>query len=191
MFKLCSPCCIPVIKHIINHYFQLSTFPTTWKQTKIIPLGKISHPTEFKHPCPFSILPVMSKIIEGIECWYTSGFRLYHSTYTALLVTADFIYKSMDEGKVMFAIFLDFTKAFDTINLKKLLGFQMTPADSLRTTLKTAHSSLKYKRIREDHISIGSQYKRSSTGLNSLPIIILTLHHPACAASNMLNAIST
>ncbi|KAJ8883663.1 hypothetical protein PR048_015517 [Dryococelus australis] len=66
MIKLCTPYCIPVIKHIINHSFQSYTFPTTWKQSKIIPLGKVSHPTEFKHLRPISILPVMSKIIERI-----------------------------------------------------------------------------------------------------------------------------
>ncbi|KAJ8867702.1 hypothetical protein PR048_031505 [Dryococelus australis] len=116
MIKLCTPYCIPVIKHIINHSFQSSTFSPTWKQFKIIHLGKVSLPTEFKHLRLISILLVMSKIIERI-----SRFRTCHSTYTALLDITDFIYKSIDEGKVTFAIFLDFTKAFDTINHKKLL----------------------------------------------------------------------
>ncbi|KAJ8892736.1 hypothetical protein PR048_005317 [Dryococelus australis] len=105
MIKLCTPYCIPVIKHIISHSFQSSSFPTTWKQSKIKHLGKVSHPTEFKHLRPFSILPVMSKIIERIvhirlpnylnanKQFYDrqSGFRPCESTYTALLDITDFI----------------------------------------------------------------------------------------------------
>ncbi|KAJ8878776.1 hypothetical protein PR048_019362 [Dryococelus australis] len=86
--------------------------------------SEFSHPTEFKHLYPISILPVMPKIIERIvhtqllnylnanKLLYDrqSGFRSCPSTYTA------FIYKSMDEGKITFAIFIDVTKAFDTIN---------------------------------------------------------------------------
>jgi retron-type reverse transcriptase len=49
------------------------------------------------------------------------GFRLKSSTVTACAMFTDDIIRSMDNGKVTGAVFLDLTKAFETVNHDILL----------------------------------------------------------------------
>ena len=44
------------------------------------------------------------------------GFRKKHSTEFAAMEVTDQIFKDLDQKKVPLAIFLDFSKAFDTID---------------------------------------------------------------------------
>ena len=59
------------------------------------------------------------------------GFRQYHSTSTCILRLLDNIYRHMDEGVMTGVVFLDLTKAFDTIDheilLHKLTTFNIGP----------------------------------------------------------------
>ena len=85
---------------------------------------------------PISLLPCFSKIFERIvynhlynrlqfnKLLYDSqyGFRKSHSTELAALELIDSIYKNVDQGKTPIAIFLDLTKAFDTIDHKILIN---------------------------------------------------------------------
>ena len=96
---------------------------------------------------PISILPATSKIIERLakdqlmdHCkdqlhQFQSGFRPYHSTTTALLHCTNDWLLAMDKGFLVGVVFLDVSKAFDSINhqllLQKLqsLGLQDTALD--------------------------------------------------------------
>ena len=49
-------------------------------------------------------------------------FRKSHSTELAALELIDSIYKNLDQGKTPIAIFLDLSKAFDTIDHKILIN---------------------------------------------------------------------
>ena len=44
------------------------------------------------------------------------GFRKYHSTELAALNVVDTIVNHMDNGNTPFAVYLDLSKAFDTLN---------------------------------------------------------------------------
>jgi hypothetical protein len=79
---------------------------------------------------PISILLTISKILEkAIHTQLSSylddnqllttnqcGFRLNSSTVTAMAKFTDNVLKSMDDGELTGAIFLDLAKAFDTVN---------------------------------------------------------------------------
>ena len=79
---------------------------------------------------PISILPSISKIFEKIVCiqlydyFYQSrlffphqyGFREKHSTELALLEFIDRIHSDLDNKHSPFAIYIDLSKAFDTID---------------------------------------------------------------------------
>ena len=49
------------------------------------------------------------------------GFRKYHSTELAALELVDRIHKEIDENKISFSVFLDLSKAFDTLDQDILL----------------------------------------------------------------------
>ena len=84
---------------------------------------------------PISILPVFLKVAESIFhsqlCDYVekseflpssqSGFRRGYSTASALCNTLDDITSARDAGNVTFLTLLDLSKAFDSVNLSRLI----------------------------------------------------------------------
>ena len=50
------------------------------------------------------------------------GFRKLHSSYMALMLMVDKISKAIENGNFIIGIFLDFSKAFDTVNHHILLS---------------------------------------------------------------------
>ena len=123
------------LTHICNLSLQEGTFPQQLKIANVIPLYKSDDPMHFNHYRPVSLLCILSKVFENIM--YTRlinflnelkiifknqfGFRKYHSTYMALMLLLDKISKSLDNGEFVVGVFLDFSKAFDTVNHKILL----------------------------------------------------------------------
>ena len=49
------------------------------------------------------------------------GFRKIHSSYMALMLMMDQVTKALDNGECVIGIFLDFSKAFDTVNHSLLI----------------------------------------------------------------------
>ena len=84
---------------------------------------------------PISVLPIFSKVFEKVIykqlCTYFEqnnilyehqyGFRKHMSTVQALLNHMKFIHDSIDSGNFVISVFLDFKKAFDTVDHKILL----------------------------------------------------------------------
>ena len=84
---------------------------------------------------PISLLPCMSKVFEKIAFkqlydYFTSnnllyssqyGFRSLYSTELASAEMIDRIHKHLDSGKIPISIFLDLSKAFDTLDHNILL----------------------------------------------------------------------
>ena len=52
---------------------------------------------------------------------YQFGFKTKHSTYMALIILSENIMKALENGESAIGIFLDFQKAFDTVNHSILL----------------------------------------------------------------------
>ena len=105
-------------------------FPDKLKIAKVIPLFKKRDPTLIANYRPISLLPAISKIFERVifnqmNAYFTLnnlfydkqyGFRKYHSTELAALNVIDTIVNHMDNGNTPFAVYLDLSKAFDTLN---------------------------------------------------------------------------
>jgi len=126
----------PPLAKFTNIMFKESSFPDILKVAKIIPIHKRNDTHYFENYRPISILPSISKIFERIiynqiynyfstsKLFYTSqyGFRSMHSTEHAAQELLDRIILDMDKNKQPINIYLDLTKAFDTINHDILLS---------------------------------------------------------------------
>ena len=149
--SLSTPVC-----SILNSSLNSSTFPSVWKTALVRPLhksGDRSCPSNYR---PISILPAASKLLEkcvqGQLTTYLntnnllyplqSGFRTGYSTSSALLHCTDSWYKALDNHRIIGVVFLDVSKAFDTVNHNLLLSkLQSLGLDS--SAVSWFHSYLK------------------------------------------------
>lgn len=127
---------LPVITHIMNYSLSNGTFPFAWKDAQITPLPKKPNPKSFSEYRPISILSFLSKVLERLihaqlsEFLYEnnllnpfqSGFRPGHSTTTALVNITDDIRLGMERGMLTVLALLDFSNAFNTVDIDILLA---------------------------------------------------------------------
>ena len=120
----------PILTCIINQSLCTGIFPESLKVAKIIPIYKKENQHLTDNYRPVSLLPIISKIFEKVvfiqvydyftqnDLLYKSqyGFRKLHSTELAALEFTDKIVSNLEQGKLPLAIFLDLSKAFDTID---------------------------------------------------------------------------
>ena len=98
--------------------------------SKVIPIFKKDDSAKFDNYRPISILPEMSKVFEKsifnqlheqfitntLFCDGQYGFRERNSTELAALELIDRIVLAMDKGEIPFSVFIDLSKAFDTLD---------------------------------------------------------------------------
>ncbi len=127
---------IPVC-HIFNCSLRDGIFPRAWRAAKVIPIIKDNKNAFNGSNCrPISILPVLSKILERIvfdqiliyftsnriDSIYQHAYKRGHSTATALSQMTEEWLSHMDNRKIIGAVLIDFSTAFDLIDHKVLLA---------------------------------------------------------------------
>ena len=126
---------IPVLCITINQSLLNGIFPDKLKLAKVKPLYKKGDSSSFQNYRPISLLPSISKVFEKVvhlqvydyfvknDLFFDSqyGYRKNHSTEYAALELIDRLHTSLDNGNLPIAIFLDLSKAFDTISHTILL----------------------------------------------------------------------
>ena len=128
----------PILTDIFNLSIRTGIFPDIMKLAEVVPLFKAKERTYPENYRPISLLMTISKILEKIvykqtysflqkyEILYKSqyGFRSSHSCENAITELVGHISKSKELNKYTVALFLDLSKAFDTLEhtvlLKKL-----------------------------------------------------------------------
>ncbi len=120
---------------IVNQMISTSIFPDKLKIAKITPIFKKEDETLFTNYRPISLLPAISKIFEKVlfkqiydyfqqkKLFYSAqyGFRTGHSTDFATIELVDRIITKLDQKNTPIGIFIDLTKAFDTIDHRILI----------------------------------------------------------------------
>ena len=121
----------PILIKLFNKCYSEGYFPYELKIAKVIPIfknkGNINGLGNYR---PISMLSVFSKLFEKLihKKLYEYldvnkiinenqfGFRISHSTTHALINATENLYKSLDNNLHTLGIFIDFSKAFDTVN---------------------------------------------------------------------------
>ena len=154
----------PPLTHIINQSLCTGIFPDRLKIAKVIPLFKKGDEHIIDNYRPISLLPVISKVFEKIvfdqlyqyftdnDLIFTSqyGFRKLHSTELASIELIDRIAQYMDSGKLPLSIFLDLSKAFDTLDHSILLdklkfyGISKTPLKWFQSYLRSRQQFVEF-----------------------------------------------
>ena len=125
---------LPFLTNYINHSFVANKFPDELKQSEVIPLCKKLDPLKKENYRPVSFLPHVSKVFERIIYKqimsyvtnllsdYITGFRKSHATQHCLVKMLENWKSALDKSEFVCALFMDLSKAFDTINHDLLLA---------------------------------------------------------------------
>ena len=125
VYKDCLCSILPSITDLINTSLSSSVFPTAWKIAEVVPIPKTDDYELANNNRPISLPPVLSKVCERVDSYLIfkdrlastqSGNKRHHSTETSIIHSNDFILNAMDNKKLTASVFLDVSKAFESLN---------------------------------------------------------------------------
>ena len=136
LLKLLKSILSEPLSYLYNCSFNSGIVPNKFKIAKVIPIFKKGSYTVFLNYRPISLLSVFNRILEKLmykrlitffkknKIFYSGqfGFRANHSTVHASLLITNKIQRAIEKRMYSCGIFLDFSKAFDTVDHKILLG---------------------------------------------------------------------
>ena len=128
-------CIIRQITYMMNQSLNSGIFPESWAIASVTPIPKTGDLTSVKNWRPISILPLPGKILEKIctkflleelfentiLCKEQFGFRSGLSTSHAIHHYVKYIVDGINNKETTAAIYLDFARAFDSVNYDILL----------------------------------------------------------------------
>lgn len=150
------------LTHVINLSLKTGIFPDHLKKAKVIPIFKSGDRNNINSYRPISILSAFSKIYEKVIATrlvqylennnllttFQHGFRSNRSTETAILQFINNVYKFLEEKLYVVGIFIDLSKAFDTLNHNILfdklthIGIRGVPFQLFRSYLSNRSQSV-------------------------------------------------
>ena len=180
--------------------------PDDLKIAKVVPIYKKENPQIFGNYRPVSVLPCLSKILERLvynrtydflskhNILYNKqyGFRTNHSTYMAVLDFVNDISRAIDNGMYTIGIFMDLSKAFDTIDHNILLsklyhyGFRGKTQEWFRNYLCNRTQYVSYNRVSSQTENIKCGVPQGSI---LGPLLFILYMNDICNTSKILKTI--
>lgn len=131
----------------------------------MIPVPKVSNTNKYNEFRPINVVELYEKVLElavkrqllnhcdknNIIVINQSGFRESHSCETVVINICDIFLKEIDKGNIVIAVFLDFKRAFETVDrsilLKKLsnIGLKHTALKWFESYLHNRYQKVKFK----------------------------------------------
>ena len=135
LLKACNIHIVYPLIFIINLSFDTGIFPDRLKVSRVTPIFKKGMKSDVSNYRPISVTNPLSKILERLMAArminfvdkfsilydYQFGFRKNDSTSVAVLDLVNMIQNETFEGNYVLGVFMDFQKAFDTVNFTLLL----------------------------------------------------------------------
>ena len=129
IFKSVAAVVSPIISNLFNQSVREGIFPDILKLAEVFPTHKGGSRASFGNYRPISTLPVLAKIFERmvkerLTSYFESvnvlstcqfGFRTGFNTDDAVLQFLNEVYTSLDSRNSVLAVYLDLSKAFDTL----------------------------------------------------------------------------
>jgi hypothetical protein len=191
------------LTHIFNQSFSMGIVPDHFKTAKVIPVYKTGDKANFSNYRPISILPAFSKILEKLaykriinyldvnnilsESQY--GFREGHSSDLAIQALSEKFYDIIDNDECMIGIFLDLSRAFDTLShnilIRKLYyyGIRGTALDWVSNYLSGRKQFVSYNNSKSDTVDISLGIPQGSI---LGPLLFLLYVNDLCNISSKL-----
>ena len=123
------------LSYMFNQSICLGIFPDSWAVATVTPIPKTGNKHMVNNWRPISIIPLVGKLMEklcnslltkhldlhNLLCKEQYGFRPKRSTSTAIFNFLKNIVEDINNHKIVGTMYLDFSKAFDSINHSRLL----------------------------------------------------------------------
>ena len=117
LLKVCTNEITPFLTGLINMSLRLDQFPKGWKCANIVPIFKKGNSENVSNYRPISLLSLVSKIAE----------RCVYDKLLLFVENKIYIHMVFDMGNQTDCIFLDFTKAFDSVYHTCVLFTNLAP----------------------------------------------------------------
>ena len=155
IYKIIADIIAPLLSDLINEAVSSGIYPDAFKTARVTPIHKSGPKFDVKNYRPISVLPFMNKVFERVLhtrlikfCYKYDlifedqyGFLKNKSTTDAILKFTQECYAALNSKQPLISVFLDFSKAFDTICHDILLrkmeayGIRMTNLDLFKSYL--------------------------------------------------------
>ena len=169
ILKQCENAYLSHLTNSINYSIQHSSFLQELKLSDVIPEYTKLDLLQIENYRPASLLPHVSKNFERVIHKQTAhsitGFRKSHGTQNSLVVMLEKRKRALDKGEYVSALFMDLSKAFDTINHDLLIA-KLKAYGFSKETLKLMKGYLKN---RKKKVQINNKFSSERDVITGVP----------------------